>query len=73
MTQHTEKVEQVRRRNVEIGEIKMSNEITIDRLKEIALNIKLDVVKDLDISDERFNGICEGLDRVINNLKEVAE
>tara|TARA_R110001583_G_scaffold1163_9_gene9699 strand:- start:1838 stop:2014 length:177 start_codon:yes stop_codon:yes gene_type:complete len=58
---------------VEIGEIKMSNEITIDRLKEIALNIKLDVVKDLDISDERFNGICEGLDRVINNLKEVAE
>ena len=29
----------------------MSNEITIDRLKEIALNIKLDVVKDLDISD----------------------
>jgi len=45
------------------------NEIAINRVKEIALKIKLDVVRDLDISDERFNGICEGLDRVINNLK----
>jgi len=48
-------------------------EITIDRLKEIALDIKLDVVKDLDISDERFNGICEGLDRAINHLEEIQE
>ena len=45
------------------------NEIAINRVKEIALKIKLDVVRDLDISDERFNGICEGLDRVINTLK----
>ena len=37
-------------------------EITIDRLKGIALDIKLDVVKDLDISDERFNGICEEME-----------
>lgn len=48
-------------------------EITIDRLKGIALDIKLDVVKDLDISDERFNGICEGLDRAINHLEEIQE
>ena len=45
------------------------NEITINRLKEIAMKIKLDIVRDLDISDERFNGICEGMDRMINNLK----
>jgi len=48
----------------------MSN-ITIDRLKDIALDIQLDAVNDLGLDDERFMGICEGLDRAIKHLEEI--
>jgi len=48
-------------------------EITIDKLKSIASDIQLDAANDLDISNERFNGICDGLDRAINHLEEIQE
>ena len=48
-------------------------EITIDRLKEIALDIKLDAANDLGLDNERFHGIVEGLDRAINHLEEIQE
>ena len=48
-------------------------EITIDRLKGIALDIKLDAANDLGLDNERFHGIVEGLDRAINHLEEVAD
>jgi|GEM_PF-3760511 hypothetical protein len=47
--------------------------ITIDRLKGIALDIKLDAANDLGLDNERFHGICEGLDRAINHLEEIQE
>ena len=49
------------------------SEITIDRLKGIALDIKLDAANDLGLDNERFHGIVEGLDRAINHLEEVAK
>ena len=48
-------------------------EITIDRLKDISLDIQLKAANDLGLDDERFKGICEGLDRAIKHLEEVAE
>lgn len=48
-------------------------EITIDRLKGIALDIQLDAALNLGIENERFHGIVEGLDRAINHLEEVAK
>jgi len=48
-------------------------EITIDRLKDISLGIQLDAANDLGLDDERFKGICEGLDRAINHLEEIQE
>tara|TARA_R110002050_G_scaffold248178_1_gene385970 strand:- start:28 stop:279 length:252 start_codon:yes stop_codon:yes gene_type:complete len=48
-------------------------EITIDKLKGIALDIKLDAANDLGLDNERFHGICEGLDRVINHLEEIQD
>jgi hypothetical protein len=47
--------------------------ITIDRLKNISADIQSDAANDLDISNERFNGICDGLDRAINHLEEIQE
>ena len=48
-------------------------EITIDRLKSISADIQHDAANDLDISNERFNGICDGLDRAIKHLEEIQE
>ena len=47
--------------------------ITIDRLKNISADIQSDAANDLDISNERFNGICDGLNRAINHLEEIQE
>jgi len=51
----------------------MNIEITIDRLKGIAYDIKLDAAHDLGLDNEHFHGIVEGLDRAINHLEEVAD
>ena len=48
-------------------------EITIDRLKGIALHIKIEAANDLGLKDERFKGIVEGLDRAIKHFEEVAK
>ena len=48
-------------------------DITIDRLKGIALDIKLDAANDLGLNNEHFHGIVEGLDRAIKHLEEVAD
>ena len=48
-------------------------EITIDRLKAIALHIKIEAANDLGLKDERFKGIVEGLDRAIKHFEEVAK
>ena len=45
-------------------------EITIDRLKDISLDIQLKAANDLGLDDERFLGICEGLERAIKYLEE---
>ena len=47
-------------------------EITIDKLKGIALHIKIEAANDLGLKDERFKGIVEGLDKAINHLERVA-
>jgi hypothetical protein len=48
-------------------------EITIDKLKGIALHIKIEAANDLGLKDERFKGIVEGLDKAINHLERVAK